>query len=234
VRLFKFTLNKEEWKPQAGAQQTESVEPQLAVGEPKANETTGLKPQLVGEPVSKTAAAPKVEGKFIGFEQIYQNAAIRPVANSYSILKVAEMVNSSHLSGMPSEAKRCSLLMALEAAGAEVENLLQDAVIRQRALNDYETAQQNRVKELEAAKAAENRKIQEELERLTSHYMSMIQANLDEVSREQENFRSWQQRKQEESLRITEAAAICVPQGGSEKAGTSLTAVLERAMSVRR
>lgn len=230
MRLFKFTLNKDEWKPQNGVQPTETVEPPAAV-EPKGSEVADLKPQLVADPIAKTA--PKPEAKFIGFDQIYQNAAIRPVANTYSILKVAEMANSTHIAGMAAEAKRCSLLMALEAAGAEVENLLQDAVIRQRALNDYEAAQQTRLKELETAKAAENRKIQEELDRLTNQYMAMIQANLDEVAREQEAFRLWQQRKQTESMRITEAAAICVPQG-TEKAGTSLTAVLERAMAVRR
>ena len=44
------------------------------------------------------------------FEQIYQNAAVKPPRLNYSILKVSEMLNSSHLSTMSDEAKRCSLL----------------------------------------------------------------------------------------------------------------------------
>lgn len=183
--------------------------------------------------MSRTAAAaPNAAGagvpKYGSFEQIYQSASVKPPRLSYGILKVADMMGSGHLAGMSAEAKRCSLLMALEAAGAEVEDLLQDAVVRQRALNDYEQAQGNRLESFEQFKLDENKKIQQELDRLTSQYMGRIQANLDEVAREQDNFRAWQRSKQQESQRITEAAAYCVPQAGA--AGiSSLTAVLERA-----
>jgi hypothetical protein len=165
------------------------------------------------------------------FEQIYQNAAIKPPRLAYNILKVAEMLRSQHLEGMSTESRRCSLLMALEAAGAELEDLLQDAVVRQRALNDFEDAELNRLKELEARKGAENREIQAELDRLTGQYMSLIQANVDAVAREQDNFRAWQKRKQQEVQRITEAATICVPPGTGNG---GLTAVLERATALHR
>ena len=166
--------------------------------------------------------------KYGPFEQIYQSAAVKPPRLSYGILKVGEMMNSPHLAGMSPEAKRCSLLMALEAVGAEIEDLLQDAVVRQRALNDYEEAQKNRLQSFEQSKLDENKKIQQELDRLTAQYVARIQANLDEVAREQDNFHDWQRAKQQETHRITEAAAYCVPQGSA--AGlSSLTAVLERA-----
>ncbi|PWU02276.1 MAG: hypothetical protein C5B51_21150 [Terriglobia bacterium] len=166
--------------------------------------------------------------KYLSFDQIYQHAAVKPPRIPYGILKVADMVNSTHLAGMSPEAKRCSLLMALEAAGVEIEDLLQDAVVRQRALNDYEEIQQNRVRDFEATKTEENNRIQAELDRLTSQYMSRIQANLDEVAREQDKLHAWQRGKHEESQRITEAATFCVPQG-SAAAGGSLASVLERA-----
>lgn len=161
------------------------------------------------------------------FAQIYAAAAVKPPQASYGILKLAEMANSAHLAGMTPEAKRCSLLMALEAAGAEIEDLLQDAVVRQRALNDFEEAQQRRLAEFEAVKTEENRRIQAELDQLTTGYLSRIQANLDELAREQDRLRAWQKAKQQESQRITEAATYCVPQGAPNAA--TLTAVLERA-----
>ena len=171
--------------------------------------------------------------KYGPFEQIYQAAAVKPPRLPYGILKVADMMSSAHLDGMSAEAKRCSLLMALEAAGAEVEDLLQDAVVRQRALNDYEESQKNRLKNFEQAKAEDNNKIQAELDRLTSQYMARIQANLDEVAKEQDAFRAWQRAKQVESQRITDAAAYCVPQSNNTGVAT-LTAVLERASVVHR
>jgi Zn/Cd-binding protein ZinT len=123
--------------------------------------------------------------------------------------------------------------MALEAAGAKVEDLLQDAMVRQRALSDYEDSLQDQLQKFETAKAEENRLIQAELDRLTKQYMSRIQANLDEVAGEQDELRTWQERKQKESERMTEAASYCVPQGNSTN-GLGLAAMLERVDSHRR
>jgi hypothetical protein len=170
-------------------------------------------------------------GTYLTFDQIFQGSAVKPPKIAYGILKVASMVNSAHLAGMSADAKRNSLLMALEAAGVEVEDLLQDAVVRQKALNDYEDAQQQKLRELETAKLEENNRIQLELDRITSQYVSRIQANLDELARELDQFRVWQRGKQQEAQRITEAAAFCVPQGSS---GSGLTEVLERATLARR
>lgn len=184
---------------------------------------------LATSPNGSAASVPP--GKYNPFEQIYQNAATKPPRIPYNILKIAEMVNSPHLGTMSPEAKRCSLLMALDAAGAAIEDVLQDAVIRQRALLDYEEAQRERLRHFEHTKAEENTKIQAELERLTNLHNARIQANLEEVAREQDNFRAWQKSKHLESQRITEAAAFCVPQG-SPTGITSLAGVLERATLV--
>jgi hypothetical protein len=152
-------------------------------------------------------------GRFAAFEEIYRSAPVKTSKAAFGILKVAEMVNSSHLSALSQDAKRCSLLMALDAMGVQVEDLLQDAMVRQRSLNDYEEAQQKRLKEFEAAKVKENSMIQAELDRLSAVHMSRIQANLDEVARQEDNFRLWKKRKQQESESIAEAAAFCAPQG---------------------
>jgi len=127
------------------------------------------------------------------------------------------------------------LNIALEAAGAEFGDLLQDAVARNRALDEYEERRQDQIKKFEESKAEENNKLHAELERLTTQYMSRIQANSDQVAQEQDNFRGWQKRKQQESLRITDAATFCVPQSsGAPANANSLAAVLERATLPRR
>ena len=166
------------------------------------------------------------------FEQIYQNAAAKPAQIEYGILKVAEMLDNRYLVGLSPEAKRAAVLMALEAVGAAIDDLLQDAVVRQRALNDYEEGLQRRLKEFEGGKVAENAAIQADLDRLTREHMSRIQSNLDGVAREQDKLRNWQRVKQQESQRIAEAAAFCVPPSGPGGAG--LTQVLERATAAWR
>jgi hypothetical protein len=169
------------------------------------------------------------------FDEVYANAGIKDAGRNYTILKIADMVNSKHLADMTLEAKRNALMMALDAAGAEIGDLLQDAVTRNRALDDYEEERQEEVRKFEAIKAEENNKLHAEMERLTSEYMSRIQANSDQVAQEQDNLRGWQKRKQQESQRITDAATFCVPQGnGSNVNANSLGAVLERVNLSRR
>ncbi len=217
-----FTLpTLEETASLAGAARTGTVDHPQGPTPPAEGSAPAKAPAA---PTAPTASVPK----YGAFEQIYQTAAVKPPRLPYGILKVAEMVNSPHLEGLSPDAKRCSLLMALEAAGAEVEDLLQDAVVRQRSLNDYEENQRNRLKNFEQAKLEDNNKIQSELDRLTGQYMARIQSNLEEVAREQESFRAWQKMKQQESQRITEAAAYCVPQGSAASV-SGLANVLERA-----
>lgn len=183
-----------------------------------------------GEPPSASTVGfggSVIAGKFASFEEIYRNAPVKPPKVAYGILKVAEMANSPHLAGMPAEAKSSSLLMALEAAGVQIEGLLQDAMARQRALNDYEEAMQKRLAEFEACKLEENRNIQADLDRLTAAYMTRIQANLDEVARQEDTFRMWKKRKQQESEHIAEAAAFCAPQARAGNGG-SLAAMVAR------
>jgi len=169
------------------------------------------------------------------FEDVYVSAGIKAPGKNYTILKVAEMLNSKHLADMAPEAKRSSLMMALEAAGAEIGELLQDAVARNRALDEHEEKRHGQVKDFEAAKAEENNKLHAELERINGQYMSRIQTNSDQVAQEQDNFRCWQKRKQQESQRITDAATFCVPQGNGLNGSTnSITAVLERVTVPRR
>ena len=97
-------------------------------------------------PSSRPVPTAAERGTYLTFDQIYQGSGVKPPKLAYGILKVAAMVNSAHLLGMAPDGKRNSLLMALEAAAVEIEDLLQDAVVRQKALNDYEDAQQQKLK----------------------------------------------------------------------------------------
>src|ERR1017187_1931329 len=115
--------------------------------------------------------AMEVTPAFESFDEVYASAGIKAPGRNYTILKIAEMVNSKHLADMTPEAKRNSLMMALDAAGAEIGDLLQDAVTRNRALDEYEEAQQEHIKKFEALKREENDNLHAELERLTGQYI---------------------------------------------------------------
>jgi len=191
--------------------------------------TSGPRQETAPPTQSSSALRAKAVGPLHSFEEIYRDAPAQPPRMAYGILKVSEMLNSSHLSGMSHESKRCSVMMAIEAAGIPVEDLLQDAMLRQRALNDYEQGEELHLKDFESATDHENSLLQAEVERLTSQYMARIQANIDEVAAAQDRFRAWQKRKNQELQHISAAAAICVPKGAENNGNnTSYTAVLAR------
>ena len=139
------------------------------------------------------------------FDEIYTLADIRAPEHGYTIFKVGQMLTSEHLRGLPPKVKASSILVALEAAGVTVDQVVQDAVRRDRALDAYERAQQKSVEDLEARKIAENGQIQAELDRLIAQHEARMKANNDEVAREKERFYGWRLKKQQEEQKIAEA-----------------------------
>ena len=119
------------------------------------------------------------------------------------------MLNNDRIRDLSLDVKRASVLMALDAAGTSPDDLLQDAMRRQQALNSYEAGQQKQLEEFEARKAQENTKIQAEMDKVTAHYAERIQQNQDQVVREKESLHGWQMAKQYESQRIAEVIELC-------------------------
>jgi hypothetical protein len=153
------------------------------------------------KPLTKPMPASEITGPgrsaLESFEEIYKNAPVKPPQVTFSslgILRVIDMVHSPHLDGMSTDGKRGAVLMALEIVGVKAEDLLQDAIVRQRALNVYEESQQTKLKDLETAKLKENTLIRAELDRLSAAHLARIQANLDELSRMQDSLRTWTER----------------------------------------
>jgi hypothetical protein len=139
------------------------------------------------------------------FDEIYKAAEIPPASKGYSILKVSQMLESEHIRNLPSDVKKSSVLVALDAAGVEIKDVIQDAVRRDRALDTYERVQQRAVQELEGSKTKENAGIQAQIDKYVTEQRAKIQANNDAVSREKERFTSWRLKKQQEEKKIAEA-----------------------------
>src|ERR1700722_1642594 len=95
-------------------------------------------------------------GRFHSFNEIYRSGPANHTDLPYDIMKVAKMLESPHISSMSAESQRGALMMALEAAGAEVTDILQDSMVRQRALSDYEDTQQKKLRDFESFKGEQN------------------------------------------------------------------------------
>jgi hypothetical protein len=164
-----------------------------------------------------TEAANGPRGDLLSYEDIYRAAGIMSPGSGYGIHKVVEMLNSERIRDLSKEVKRASVLMALDAASISVDELLTDATRRQNALNAYEAAQRKQLEDFEAHKAKENSRIEEEIEKIRAHYAQRIQANLDQVAKEKDALRNWQNAMQSESQRIAEVIDLCGTQPAPAK-----------------
>jgi len=183
----------------------QTLEPSDRGDKPKSHSNPASLPEAAAD-ANSTHQSP---GDLLSMDDIYRAAGILAPRMGYSIRKVADMLASDHLRGVSDEMKRASVLMALDAAGISVDEVLRDAAIRQSAINSYESDQWEHFEEYWTAKAAENSHTQSELERITAQYQERIKRNLDEIAREKVIFATWQTMKQQEAQRIGEAAGIC-------------------------
>lgn len=173
--------------------------------------------------LAESLAAP--QGDLLSCEDIYHASGILGARSGYGITKIIEMLNSKHIRELSKDVKRASVLMALDAAGTTVDDVLQDAARRQHALNSYEAGQQKQFEEFEARVARENAHLQAELERVTAHYAERIKHNLDQVAREKEAFHKWRTMKEQEAQRITEAVGLCAKPPAPETQPEGITAL---------
>ena len=160
----------------------------------------------------------------LALDEIYRSAGIKDPRLGYNIAKVIEMLQSEHIKALPTETKRSALLMALEAAGVQIDEVLHDAALRQHAITSHEAIQCKHFEEHEARKAQENATTQAEAERAAAEYAARISHNLDEVAREKENFRKWQAKNQYEAQRIAATVALFLKQSGAPTSDGKLTA----------
>jgi hypothetical protein len=169
--------------------------------------------QSVAEIASSVATEPRFTTPIsdpTSFDEIYQAAEIPLPPQGYSILKIAQMLESEHIRNLPSDVKKSSVLVALDAAGVDIKEVIQDAVRRDRALDTYERVQQRAVEELESKKTSENTQIQAEIDKYLTEQRAKIQGNNDAVSREKERFTGWRLKKQQEEKKIAEAVGYFV------------------------
>ncbi len=146
--------------------------------------------------------------ELFSMEDVYRAAGIMNPRKGYSFNKVSEILHSEHIRGSAKEIKRASVLMALDAAGISVDELLQDAKLRQEAIDAYEAQQRKQFEALLAQKAEENVQIRAELERVKAHYGERLRRNLDGIAREKATFGNWLTLKEQESVSITEAVEL--------------------------
>jgi hypothetical protein len=161
------------------------------------------------DPASETELSVPVAGP-VDLVDVYDSAKIAVPAHGYTVLKVAQMLESDHLQALPPDVKRKSILVALDAAGVKVDEIVEDAVRRDRALDTFERVLEKHLDQLRAQTDAENRQIEEEIARRAAELRARVDENRRKVDQEEREFLAWRTRKQQEEQRIADAVGYFV------------------------
>jgi hypothetical protein len=184
---------------------------------PPPSEEDAPPPSDAARMVAQIAATVPVEPAFkapvqnpTSFQEIYDAAEIQTPVHGYTIEKVATMLASEHLRGLSPEVKKSSILVALEASGGKIDEVIQDAIHRDRALDSYERVLRKSLADVQAKKAEENRQIEAEMNKMLADYRARIQANNETLAKESERFSAWLSGKQKEEKSIADAVSYFV------------------------
>ena len=151
-------------------------------------------------PPPRRVARSEVPAAVADFASVYQEAALELPAHGYGIDKVGEMLENKRFANLPREAKATAVLVALEAAGAPIRDVIQDAVQRDRALDAFEadkarelqdTRQKNdaRIKDL-------NGQLEELIQKINTEVQGLKQAS-EQATRSFEELRTRKRRDEE-------------------------------------
>jgi hypothetical protein len=181
--------------------------------------------------VAETNTAAALDGdltyqnELLPLEEIYLAAGIGSPRRGYTIKKVVEMMHSEHLTALSKEMRRASVMMALDAAGISIDEVLRDAQVRLEAIKSYE-ADQKRLCEAEwARKTEEHGQLKAELEQVRARFIERMKQAQDGIAGGRARFETWLTTMHEEAQSIAEAAELClkvappVPDNGAPEAG---------------
>ena len=136
------------------------------------------------------------------FGAVYQEAGIELPLHGYGIDKVSEMLESKRLSSLGREVKATAVMAALEAAQVPIRDVIQDAVLRDKALDAFEAAKEREIADLR--KASESRL--EALKAEMDEYLRAKNAEIEQLKQAGERaaaaFVKLQDRKRREEQRL--------------------------------
>jgi len=148
---------------------------------------------------------PDTQSPGISLLEVYRSQVNTRSTGEYTILKVAQMLQSEYMRPLPVQAKRAAILVALQAAGVRVRDVIDDAVQRTEVLANAERAREKALHEFETRKEEANRKVQAMVQSLVAEYDARIHRTSEEIAAERDKFAEWKQTKLDEEQRIADA-----------------------------
>jgi len=142
------------------------------------------------------------------FPDIYKASGIKDPGHGFTAYKVLEILSSPDFAALDPKAKAAALsgFLRMNPAGpVPIEDVIEDALARDKALDGFEGFLRMKLEARNADREKENAALQAGIDELARKNREKIQENLEAIAKEQERFASWQARKRIEEQKLFEA-----------------------------
>ncbi len=157
------------------------------------------------------------------FAAVYGEAGIEPPAHGYGIDKVGEMLENKRFAALSREAKATAIMVALEAAGAPIRDVVQDAVQRDRALDGFEADKERELSEIRTKNDGRIKDLNAQLEELIQKINAEVQGLKQASEQAVQAFTALRARKRQEEERLHAIVSHFI-EGGDNPITTSASA----------
>lgn len=159
--------------------------------------------QVEPAPLSRS----EVPADVADFAAVYEEAGIELPSHSYGVDKVAEMLESKRLASLGRDVKATAVLAALEAAGVPVRDVIQDAVLRDKALDAFEALKARELQELHAKADSRVQAIKEEIDSFLRDKNAEMEGLKKAAEAADQAFLQLQTRKRREEERLQDVVS---------------------------
>ena len=157
---------------------------------------------------TKSVAESTSTGQIPDFVAIYRAAGIHDPAHGFSAFKVLEILSSPDLAALDPKAKAGALagFLKMNPAGpVPVQDILQDAVRRDQALDKFEEFLRQKLLSAEREVEQKNAELQLEVDAVVKRNRERMEANRQSLVEKQRGLSEWQARKRVEERRLFDA-----------------------------
>jgi chromosome segregation ATPase len=153
------------------------------------------------------------------FAAVYKEAGITLPPHGYGVDRVAEMLQGKRLATLSREVRATAVLAALEAARVDVQDVIEDGIRRDKALDAFEAAKERELVEGKASSESRVQSLRKDLDELLRKINSEIEKLKQESQEAEAAFAQLQVRKRQEEARLHDVVAHFVEGANPISAG---------------
>jgi len=190
--------------------------PSAAVGRARGRQ---LPSEVAQAAPPRRVARSEVAADVQDFAAVYKEAGITLPPHGYGVDRIAEMLQGKRLATLSREVRATAVLAALEAARVDVQDVIEDGVRRDKALDAFEAAKERELVERKAGNETRVQSLRKDLDELLHKINSEIEKLKQESQEAEAAFAQLQIRKRQEEARLHDVVAHFVEGANPISAG---------------